>query len=829
MSLLQQAIQLLSETPGNVIYFLITLFALQAVFAIAYGQWRRDRADHLAARMAWAAGAIFLTRLGLALVGAVWQTEPLTAVPALAPLEQAAHTITAVFIVWAFVPHSTRYPRLGYVLLALSLAAIGVMTLSFVQTWQGTAVAGEAYNGSRQATVWGIIQLAVLGLGLIYLLSRRHLRFSLRAIIISLMALAHIAHFADYPEFIATQTNIAYWIRLGHLIAFPLWAAWAYRYAIGPLLAARQAQKPVAVHVAQSLDMAANVICSLDPNATIIPAIEMTAKLTGATFVGLALLDERETGQLYLASNQPQPGRSATKDEPRGWYLNLVDWPAFRQSLEQRQPVTLLPEGMGARQLRDWYQEMGIAPLGALFIQPMAYRNETVGLLLLAGLSEQNGWEEDKQILIRSLGAYLARVIDNGRYLARAAQQSTTTMLPEPGPIVSGRIVALEEERGQLKSELETAIGRLQQAEARAMTANKQARDLAATLNEMEQVSRDDEIEALQDEIEALRESLIEAEEAMALAAASEGELSTEWVMHTITRYSGELEAAQEQLQILEAELARRDQGPVSELATSLAQELRAPMTSIVGYTDILLAERIGILGVKQRGFVQRVQANTARMGALLDQLVQLMTETESPSPRPNESLADVEAAVETAVSAILTQIREKSLRLEMNIAPDLPLLPVNQDALRQIMTSLLGNACQASNDEGFVTVTAQTNSVTERPSANNNNQEKLFEFIHLAVTDSGGGISVEDRARVFDPQHNADSPLIAGLGDTGAAMSMARALAEANGGRIWVDSIMGMGSSFSALFPLAVAKFTTAEPASNGETAVPSTDADNA
>jgi signal transduction histidine kinase len=87
----------------------------------------------------------------------------------------------------------------------------------------------------------------------------------------------------------------------------------------------------------------------------------------------------------------------------------------------------------------------------------------------------------------------------------------------------------------------------------------------------------------------------------------------------------------------------------------------------------------------------------------------------------------------------------------------------------------------------------------------NGNGQSEQFNYLHLAVTDSGGGIRVDDRARVFDPHHDADSPLIAGLGDTGAALSVARVLAEANGGRLWVDSMMGVGSTFSAVFPISM------------------------
>lgn len=802
MSLLQQAIQLLSEAPGNIVYHLVTLFALQVVFALSWNQWQRDREDLFARRTVWAAAAIFLARIGLLIVGVIFQGNTATAVAALAPIEQAVHTITIFFLIWSFIPQSTRFPRLNHLLLGLAVAITGVMTVSFVQTWQSEAAAGEAYNGTQQATIWGIVQLIVLGLGLIQLVQQNRLRFTLPAVIISILLLAHVAHFWNYPEILPTTTDVPYWIRLGHFVVLPLWAALVYRTAMTPLLAAQSETQQIPSQLARSMNMATAVISTFEEETAVANAVDMAVQLTGANFVGVAVSQEDSPERLQLKCNCAQVVQ-LTSQEPRNWFLNVADWPSFRQVLAEKQAITLKPEGMGARQLRDWYQEMGVTPLGPMFIQPIIMQQETIGLLLLAGPEDRSNWNETEQELIEAVAGYVGQVVVNGRFLTSAHNLPEMTVGEDRA--VSGRIVALEEERAQLKSELDTTISRMQQAEMRAVAANKQARDLAATLAEMDQINRDEQTEALEAEIEALRESLIEAEEAMALAAASEGDLSTEWVMHTITRYSGQLEEAEDRIQALEALVAESEQGPIDEIVIALVQELRTPMTSIAGYTDILLAERMGILGGKQREFMQRVQSNTVRMGALLDQLVQLTTAAE---PAPSQSVdadTDVEDVVDTAVGTVLNQIREKNLRLELKVAEDLPLLPIKQNDLRQIVTSLLGNACQSSKNDSYVMLKVAAGSIQPPDHRNGNGQSEQFNYLHLAVTDSGGGIRVDDRARVFDPHHDADSPLIAGLGDTGAALSVARVLAEANGGRLWVDSMMGVGSTFSAVFPISM------------------------
>ena len=77
-------------------------------------------------------------------------------------------------------------------------------------------------------------------------------------------------------------------------------------------------------------------------------------------------------------------------------------------------------------------------------------------------------------------------------------------------------------------------------------------------------------------------------------------------------------------------------------------------------------------------------------------------------------------------------------------------------------------------------------------------------DFVLISVTDCGGGIDPQDRQRVFNRMYRADNPLIQGLGETGVGMSIARALIEAHGGRIWVDSEMGKGSTFTFIIPIA-------------------------
>lgn len=808
MTFWQQLNQLLSQAPGNVVYHLVTLFAIQATLAIALSQWRRarrgqmaDTVSDLSRRLTFAALGLLLSRLILLVASLVVAARGDTGLPAriLPPLEQAVNTLTVILVVWALVPYFRQWPRMTDVGAVLLILLSGVMYAFFAQEWNSSAGQEITYNASQQSTIWGGFQLIVLGSGILALLLRRFPGGGLRFFTLIALLAAHLIQFWNYPETVPTQTEIPFWIRLGHLIAFPLLAVVAYRHSLDRLLASFLSNRPAPEQLARSLRWASRVLDAPSTQQTLREAAEMISEISHAGFVGIATIVPDDPEQFDLTNTQ----RGAAK--PQVWALKLRDWPALRLAMDQGEMVELLADGLGARQLHDFYQEIGMSIAGALLLAPLEVEGRKIGALMLGGPPGQEQWPASITSIVPDLATYVARAIEQARRYDEAMQEpeAAPAVMPVAEPdIASGRVITLEAERDRAQEEIQTLSARLQRSEAQRQKAERQARDLAATVDELERVrAGDDRLQALESEVAALRESLIEAEEAMAMAAAAEGELSTEWVTTTISRYSGELEEAQIRIEELEAELARGESDETSEIMTSLAQELRTPLTSIAGYTDLLLGETMGILGTRQRDFLQRVRANVERMGVLLDQIVQFAaTPAQTPTVSDTE-LVDINDVVEIAVSTVIRQLRKKELRLNLEIAEGLPPITANRDALCQVLIHLLSNASQVSDAHGELALTAHTDTMQEVGSNGAVSQEK---FMHLAVKDSGGGIRPEDRSHVFDPQYRAENPLIAGVGDAGAALSVAQTLVAAHGGRIWVDSEMGVGSTFSVLLPLA-------------------------
>ena len=235
------------------------------------------------------------------------------------------------------------------------------------------------------------------------------------------------------------------------------------------------------------------------------------------------------------------------------------------------------------------------------------------------------------------------------------------------------------------------------------------------------------------------------------------------------------------------------ESGGRSEVVASLAHELRTPMTSIVGYTDLLLSESVGILGEMQRKFLQRVKANIERMGSLLNDIVEIAVIDAGQIELVPEPI-DLVTVVEEAIMGLSAQFRERDLSVQLDMALQLPPIKADRDSLYQIILHLLSNACQCSRSGTEVLVTGHLEDAVDGTSP----------YVRIAVTDTGGGIAPEDQPRVFQRLYRADHPLINGLGETGVGLSIAKALVEAHGGRIWVESDMGTGSAFAFVLPVA-------------------------
>ncbi len=234
-----------------------------------------------------------------------------------------------------------------------------------------------------------------------------------------------------------------------------------------------------------------------------------------------------------------------------------------------------------------------------------------------------------------------------------------------------------------------------------------------------------------------------------------------------------------------------------AEAILGLVQELRSPLTSVMGYVDLLETESIsGFLGEQQRRYLARVGANVVRLQSMVEELVHL-TALETGRFALDTKPVDLVEVVEEVIDATSPQFREKGLTLHLNLDDDVPPVNADPEAMSQVINALLMNAYLVTPADSDVFVQAGKRAVTLNGSG-------PVDCLLVSVEDRGGGIADVDKALVFARRYKVEHSLIAGLGDTGVGLSIAKAIVEAHGGAIWVDSVEGVGTMMRFALPYA-------------------------
>lgn len=221
-----------------------------------------------------------------------------------------------------------------------------------------------------------------------------------------------------------------------------------------------------------------------------------------------------------------------------------------------------------------------------------------------------------------------------------------------------------------------------------------------------------------------------------------------------------------------------------SEFVATVSHDLRTPLTSIQGYVELL--PRVGPLNERQEQFIGRVQVSLKSITDLINDLLNI---------RRIEAELDLEVEpcdLREIIGEVVGQLRhlahekEQALRWER---PDaLPLVEGHAGRLSQVVDNLVSNAIKYTQEGGLITVSA----------------EQDDGHVVVRVSDNGFGIPLEEQPRIFDRFYRGQSEAVNGVGGTGLGLTIVKAIVEKHGGRIWVESKAGVGSTFSFILPAA-------------------------
>jgi signal transduction histidine kinase len=222
-----------------------------------------------------------------------------------------------------------------------------------------------------------------------------------------------------------------------------------------------------------------------------------------------------------------------------------------------------------------------------------------------------------------------------------------------------------------------------------------------------------------------------------------------------------------------------------SQFLANMSHELRTPLNAILGYTELILDNIYGEVGDKIRDVLQRVQHSGRHLLGLINDVLDL---SKIEAGQFTLSLADysIREVVHTVTAAVESLAAEKGLALSVTVPPDLPPGRGDERRIAQVLLNLVGNAIKFTDaGEVGVRVTASDG-----------------RFV-VAVSDTGPGISEADQRRIFEEFQQVDSSITRAKGGTGLGLSIAKRIIEIHGGRIWVESSPGRGSTFSFNLPV--------------------------
>jgi signal transduction histidine kinase len=222
-----------------------------------------------------------------------------------------------------------------------------------------------------------------------------------------------------------------------------------------------------------------------------------------------------------------------------------------------------------------------------------------------------------------------------------------------------------------------------------------------------------------------------------------------------------------------------------SEFLANMSHELRTPLNAIIGFSEVLGERMFGELNEKQEEYLKDIHASGQHLLSLINDILDL---SKIEAGRMELELADVDLpqAIQNAVILVRERALRHGLTLEQSIDPRLGEIRGDERKIKQVLLNLLSNAIKFTSEGGRVGVRAA-------PVGGN---------VEVAVSDTGVGIAPEHLEAVFEEFRQVGTAEKKAEG-TGLGLALARRFVELHGGRIWVQSQVGAGSTFTFTIPM--------------------------
>ncbi|MGD0336727.1 MAG: ATP-binding protein [Candidatus Omnitrophota bacterium] len=222
-----------------------------------------------------------------------------------------------------------------------------------------------------------------------------------------------------------------------------------------------------------------------------------------------------------------------------------------------------------------------------------------------------------------------------------------------------------------------------------------------------------------------------------------------------------------------------------SDFISSVSHELRTPLTSIKGYAAILLSEKLGQLPVEVKERLAKVNRHSDELVHMVNDLLDI-ARIESGKVMMKKEVLDLKYITGEIEDLLGVQLKAGKINFSSDIPEDTKNIFADRSQIQRVFINLIGNAIKFTPENGKISVSARS----------------LDGAIQINVADTGYGIPQEAQEAIFEEFYRVDNPINQIVKGTGLGLSLVKYIVEAHGGKIWVKSSLGSGSTFSFTIP---------------------------
>jgi signal transduction histidine kinase len=222
-----------------------------------------------------------------------------------------------------------------------------------------------------------------------------------------------------------------------------------------------------------------------------------------------------------------------------------------------------------------------------------------------------------------------------------------------------------------------------------------------------------------------------------------------------------------------------------SEFLANMSHELRTPLNAILGFSQVLREEMVGGLNEKQAEYLDDILSSGHHLLSLINDVLDL-SKVEAGQVELELAPFSLREALERGVVMVRERATQDGVQVSFTAARSVDIVTGDERRVRQVIFNLLSNAVKFTPAGGAVDVSAA----------------QVNGEVTVSVADTGPGIAPEDRDRIFEEFQQAEAGLE--REGTGLGLALSKRLVELHGGRIWVDSELGHGSTFVFTLPVA-------------------------